>query len=258
MTPSTERINARGYGRFIGRVGALALFLGIGTVLAPAVASADTTSNSPAPGAHSASAAPRAAKGAAASRSSTGTRKPASRIVAHSGVASAPVTARPVKSAAAGAVRPFGNQPRLPSPEAVLAGAAEWMRRQVNYTFFNSAPTTSYDPAKNTESEYGVVSGDLDAVDREGDRISYVVTKTPTHGSVVVNSDGTFSYVPDDDFALSGGSDSFTVRTGIQAAGRQILEERQPEPPRLDQVLRPLQLRRARDLGGQRFHLQLV
>lgn len=217
MTSTTGRFATRGYGRFIGRVGALALFLGVGTALAPAVASADTASNAPSPGAHSATAAPRAAKGIAAPRANTGVRKPVNRVVAQPAAVSARVAVPAAKKTAAGAVRPFGDEPHLPSPQAVLAGAAEWVRRQVGYTFFNSAPTTSYDPAKNTESEYGVVSGDLGAADREGDRISYVVTKTPAHGSVVVNPDGTFSYVPDDDFALSGGSDSFTVRAGDQA-----------------------------------------
>ncbi len=100
----------------------------------------------------------------------------------------------------------------LPAPGDALAAASQWIRRRVGATFFNAAPTIGYDPGQNSTTPYGVVTGDLDAADREGDRISYVLTTAPAHGSVFIKADGTFSYVPDDEFAASGGTDTFIVR----------------------------------------------
>lgn len=181
-------------GRFIGRVGALALFLGVGAALAPGVASADAAgaaSNHSSPAAHSATPAPRPGKMSAPQRIPNRAQKPAS----------TQAVATPARV-------------RLPAPEDALAAATQWARRQVGRVFFNAAPTTAYDPAQNSTSGLGVVSGNLHAADREGDRISYVLTSAPDHGSVVIKADGTFSYVPNADFAASGGTDTFTVRLG--------------------------------------------
>ncbi|MGV1089489.1 MAG: hypothetical protein ACOYBX_16035, partial [Mycobacterium sp.] len=46
MRPSTEKSPA-GYSKYIGRVGALAIFLGVGTTLGMATASADSDSTPP-------------------------------------------------------------------------------------------------------------------------------------------------------------------------------------------------------------------
>ncbi|AQT81149.1 hypothetical protein B1R94_20640 [Mycolicibacterium litorale] len=215
MSPSTHRADSSGYGRFIGRVGALALFLGVGAALAPAVASADADSSPHASqsSAHSTAAGPRVSKGtAAAKRAPTAQRaanaKPAARI------AGTTRQARPAKATAIRGTDPATRGSRLPAPEDIVAAAAQWVRRQIDYTLFNAAPTTAYDPTQNSTSEYGVVSGALNAADPEGDRISYVLTSAPTHGSVVIHADGTFSYVPNGDFAATGGTDTFTVGVG--------------------------------------------
>ncbi|WP_264001709.1 Ig-like domain-containing protein, partial [Mycolicibacterium gadium] len=113
---------------------------------------------------------------------------------------------------AARSVRPDGHPARLPSPDEALAGAAQWIRRHVGAAFFNAAPTISFDPAQNAASQYGVVTGSLNGVDREGDKISYLLTSAPAHGSVIIRPDGTFSYVPTDKFAATGGTDTFMVR----------------------------------------------
>ncbi len=47
MRPSTDQTPAAGYGRFVGRVGALAIFLGVGTALGMPAASADTDDAAP-------------------------------------------------------------------------------------------------------------------------------------------------------------------------------------------------------------------
>ncbi|MCV7343639.1 Ig-like domain-containing protein [Mycolicibacterium rhodesiae] len=119
---------------------------------------------------------------------------------------------RPTKRVAARRVRADDGPARLPAPDAALAGAAQWIRRHVDAAFFNTAPTISFDPAQNGTSQYGMVTGNLNGADREGDRISYLLTSAPAHGSVVIRPDGTFSYVPTDEFAATGGTDTFMVR----------------------------------------------
>lgn len=47
------------------------------------------------------------------------------------------------------------------------------------------------------------------AVDPEGDPLAFTVVTPPTHGSLVLNPDGTFAYIPDTDFV---GSDFFTFK----------------------------------------------
>jgi hypothetical protein len=47
MRPSTDQSPPAGYGRFVGRVGALAIFLGVGTALGMPAASADTDDTAP-------------------------------------------------------------------------------------------------------------------------------------------------------------------------------------------------------------------
>jgi YVTN family beta-propeller protein len=104
------------------------------------------------------------------------------------------------------------GSPTAPAEPPLLLGLLEWVRRQVQHTLFNRTPTTAYNPAENSQSMDGVVTGDLRAVDPDGDRLTFTVTRAPEHGSVVVNSDGTFTYTPNDDFARTGGIDTFTVR----------------------------------------------
>ncbi len=88
----------------------------------------------------------------------------------------------------------------------------EWVGRQVRHTFFNRTPTIAYDPAENSRSADGVITGDLRAVDPDGDPLTFTVTRAPDRGTVVINSDGTFTYTPNDEFARTGGRDTFTVR----------------------------------------------
>lgn len=201
MSRFADRSEARGYGRIVGRVGALALFLGIGAAVGPAVASADTAGSANAhtsSTSHSAAPAPRTAKSSLNKRIPAPLRKPAG-------------TMSPRK------VRPADVQSRFPAPADAMSAAARWLRRSVGAAFFNASPTIEYDPAQNSTSQYGVVTGNLNGVDREGDRISYVLTSAPGHGSVIVKTDGSFSYVPNADFAASGGTDTFTVRIGDQS-----------------------------------------
>ena len=93
--------------------------------------------------------------------------------------------------------------PGLPLPR-VLASA--WLVvRESQYKWNNQRPA-----AATTLNPDGAVIGELNATDFEDDPLTYTVTGTPTHGTVVVDEDGNFTYVPD----VPDGSaviDQFTV-----------------------------------------------
>ena len=57
----------------------------------------------------------------------------------------------------------------------------------------------------------GVVTGDLNATDPDGDPLLYSVTTKPLDGSVVVLPDGHYVYTASDLLGRDGGTDSFTV-----------------------------------------------
>ncbi|TRX76530.1 Ig-like domain-containing protein [Pseudomonas mangiferae] len=71
----------------------------------------------------------------------------------------------------------------------------------------NPAPTTansSFSTAEDTP-----YSGQLNASDVDGDALTFSVTQAPTHGSLVLNADGSFTYTPTADY---NGPDSFTYQ----------------------------------------------
>jgi VCBS repeat-containing protein len=71
----------------------------------------------------------------------------------------------------------------------------------------NDAPTTG--GATATADEDNVVTGQIAASDVDGDALSFALAEggAPANGTVTVNPDGSYSYVPDADF---NGTDSFT------------------------------------------------
>ena len=97
--------------------------------------------------------------------------------------------------------------PAAPVESPGSLGLLAWVRRQL----FNQTPVTNYNPTQNSQSVDGVVTGNLNAVDADGDPLTFSVTQAPQHGTVVVNPNGTFAYTPNPDFADAGGTDSFTV-----------------------------------------------
>ncbi|SEG42957.1 Ig-like domain-containing protein [Paenibacillus sp. UNC499MF] len=70
----------------------------------------------------------------------------------------------------------------------------------------NDSPVTA--DAAVTTPEDTPLSGSVTAADADGDALSYVLGTLPTHGTVSLLSDGTYTYTPDPDFS---GTDSFTV-----------------------------------------------
>ncbi|MBQ0958590.1 tandem-95 repeat protein [Ideonella sp. 4Y11] len=73
-------------------------------------------------------------------------------------------------------------------------------------------PDPSYDPSTGHYAERTPedtpVSGQVKGSDKDGDALSFRLDDAPTHGSVVVNADGTWTYTPSADY---NGSDAFTV-----------------------------------------------
>ncbi|MCX2929686.1 DUF1254 domain-containing protein [Mycobacterium sp. CVI_P3] len=97
--------------------------------------------------------------------------------------------------------------PGIPAPQ--LIGTAWLAVRQHQYKWNNQRPAA--DPTAATELDpTGAVTGDLNATDFEGDTLTYVVSGAPEHGTVVVDDQGHFTYVPE----VPAGSpviDEFTV-----------------------------------------------
>ncbi|HET6731679.1 Ig-like domain-containing protein, partial [Mycobacterium sp.] len=106
----------------------------------------------------------------------------------------------------------LSTAPAAPAQAPLLWGLLAWVRREVERTMFNKTPTTAYNPAENSQSVDGVITGDLNAVDADGDPLSFSVIDTPENGSVIVNPDGTFVYTPSAQLAATGGTDVFTVK----------------------------------------------
>ncbi|MDA2892224.1 Ig-like domain-containing protein [Mycolicibacterium sp. BiH015] len=73
-------------------------------------------------------------------------------------------------------------------------------------TFFNQAPTVA--PIQITGVITGPIVGTVGAFDPDGDRLVYIVTRAPKAGEVKLSADGTYTYVPDEDF---DGVDTFHV-----------------------------------------------
>ena len=66
-----------------------------------------------------------------------------------------------------------------------------------------------------------MVTGNLNASGPDGAPLTYTVTQKPAQGSVVINPDGSYTYTPNKDLALTGGSDQFTVTVDDGSAYRQ-------------------------------------
>ena len=108
------------------------------------------------------------------------------------------------------------NTPTAPQPTPALWTLLAGARRELDHVLDDHAPQLKYDPASDKQDANGVVSGDLDGVDPDGDPLSYKVVQGPPYGSVDVHSDGTFTYTPTAALADSGGADSFVVTVSDQ------------------------------------------
>ncbi|EPT9250013.1 Ig-like domain-containing protein [Photobacterium damselae] len=85
-------------------------------------------------------------------------------------------------------------------------GGTDTITVTVNVTPVNDAPVGE-DVSAETQEETAV-TGQLTATDVDGDNLTFKPGSNPTNGSVTVNPDGSWEYVPNPDF---NGEDSFTV-----------------------------------------------
>ncbi|HIF9346867.1 TPA: Ig-like domain-containing protein, partial [Photobacterium damselae] len=85
-------------------------------------------------------------------------------------------------------------------------GGTDTITVTVNVTPVNDAPVGE-DVSAETQEETAV-TGQLTATDVDGDNLTFKQGSDPTNGSVTVNPDGSWEYVPNPDF---NGEDSFTV-----------------------------------------------
>ncbi|ODQ89483.1 hypothetical protein BHQ18_13700 [Mycolicibacterium flavescens] len=86
--------------------------------------------------------------------------------------------------------------------KATLEGALWTLRR----TFLNRAPSVA--PVQISGQIAGPIDGTVAAVDPEGDRIFFVMTRGPREGTVKLNGDGSYTYTPGETF---DGVDTFSV-----------------------------------------------
>ncbi len=186
----------------VGRVGGLAVALGIGaavTVGCAGSAWADSTESTAA-----SSAGPAAQRAPVSTRS----RKPTSAAAATRATTSpAPAAARrqPVKTAATAA-----------KTKSAVANT-----NPIAALFFNETPSQSW-AGNGTQGANGVVTGSLNWTDPEGDPLSYTVTTGPLNGSVTIGGDGSYTYTPSEALAYDGTVDSFTVTASDAGSGFHI------------------------------------
>ena len=228
---------------YVGRVGGLAVALGIGTVIA-GVATGQAWA-APADSSSAAASAPaKAAKPAAGPRA-----HPAKLTPTRSGVS--PAAARPAseRGPAIAAVQSLpirlsGGDPGTPEESPVSWVVAAASRRQPGQAQSAPAPastaslvvqstatasakagnpfnnqTPMMHPAQTAEDATGVVTGSLNTVDPDSSTETYTVTSNPGHGSVVVNTDGTYTYTPVKAAAHTGITDTFTVKVSDASSG---------------------------------------
>lgn len=98
--------------------------------------------------------------------------------------------------------------PALPVPTFI---EGLWVAvRQNMYTWNNQRPVART-TISGQDPQTGVITGKIDTVDYENDPITYRVSTDPAHGSVVIDTDGSFTYTPNPAYAATGGGDRFVV-----------------------------------------------
>lgn len=234
---------------FVGRVGGLALALGIGAAIANgcAIAAADDARSSSAAGSQRPSAAATARPAAANRVNKASVVKPASRA----GAARSPVlaggatnnvalkvqqlsprphtvvAATPALSSASSAL-PVLRAPRSAPNSgaasatagltALLSGLAS-STRQSRVAHFNATPTVTFNAAENVVNADGTISGRVHGLDADGDKLTYTVGRPVRGGTVAIDPNGNFVYTPVAGTQNAAYTDSFTVTVSDAASG---------------------------------------
>jgi VCBS repeat-containing protein len=111
------------------------------------------------------------------------------------------------------------QNPTAPTMSLSAIPLLVYVQRELQYTVFNRRPTAN--PTQTSEDiGTGVVTGTLNAADVTGVPLTYTITGDPVDGAVTVDSQGNYTYSPNEGIARSGGSDSFTVTIDDGEAAR--------------------------------------
>ncbi|MGE3659547.1 MAG: Calx-beta domain-containing protein, partial [Mycolicibacterium sp.] len=95
------------------------------------------------------------------------------------------------------------------APAETFAAALQLIRRDLEKLFSNRGPSAA--PTLTSQSDPAVVTGSVNAVDPENDRLVYRVVQGPSGGTLVIDRDGNFTYTARADLATQGGTDTFVV-----------------------------------------------
>lgn len=82
--------------------------------------------------------------------------------------------------------------------------------------------TPAMRPTQSGQSASGQIKGSVNTVDDDSEKLKYTVTTGPTHGSVSIADDGSFTYNPDAQFARIGTVDTFSVTVSDEVDGFHI------------------------------------
>lgn len=132
----------------------------------------------------------------------------------------AAVLVQAVHSVFATATNWLSGLPANPATE-FLQGALLMIRRAL----FNATPAAKPQQASGAANEQ--IAGSLEAIDPEGDSLTYTVTDGPEHGTVTVDRQGNYAYTPDPDFT---GIDTFAVSVVDTGWHVNLLEPFLPPP----------------------------
>ena len=210
---------------YVGRIGALAVALGIGTAVAVGQAGSADADTSGTSGAASteASAGP-AAKQAVSARAGA-SRRAAQTSAQKTVPKTAPKSAPPVAVAAPS--RRLATQSRAAAtatPAAPAQTPGMWpLLAAVRREFFNTSPTITPVFYGQTTSATGqaVVTGNFGAADADGDALSYTYIGTPQNGGAldVDQATGDFTYTAPSSMNSLGGFDQFNIVVSDQTPG---------------------------------------
>ncbi len=78
------------------------------------------------------------------------------------------------------------------------------------YTVSNPPPVAGNDAFEGTEDTPVTSTVAANDSDQDGDALTYILLTPPAHGSVILNSDGTFTYTPNPDYNANQGVETFT------------------------------------------------
>jgi VCBS repeat-containing protein len=101
-------------------------------------------------------------------------------------------------------------------PPLTLFAVLDWVRREIQRTFFNRSPNAVANVF--TTSEDDDVSGNVldNDTDDDGDPMTASLVSGPAHGDLTLNPDGSFTYTPDANY---NGTDTFTYQVSDEASG---------------------------------------